>query len=420
MLLTDEQKEMLQGKKGEAAKLAMELLLTYSETVGAEELVPIVSAHIAGSYPVIEDEGIEWLEEIVARGARTRIFCTKNPELFPLEGDTDLWEQLPELVELKGKQDRICALMNRLGVIPFYSCHHYILGNLPRFGQHIAWASSGSQVFANSLLGARSNRDADHAVIAGAITGYVPKWGLHLDENRRGEVVVDVSGVICDTKDSADYKALGWYIGKVVQGRVPVIVGLQGGLDIECIKGLLYTMTVTGSMGLAHLVGITPEARAAEEALQGRSFEDVVVLHRDVLQSAYEEISNAASEEVDAVIFGCPHCTIQEILEIGETLHGRKISANCELWISTSKWVKTLCQRMGFLEELKALGVKVVSDVETATGLTLWLKKRGVRTVAMNSARGCFYARNVIGVGTWFGSTRQCVEAAISGRWRFV
>lgn len=414
MVLTREQEEMLAGKFGEAEKACMEILLAYGEATGAHRMIPISSAHIAGNYTVIMDEGIEWLEGLSAKGAKMKVFTTKNPELYEF-GEEDRLEVPPFY---RDRQQRIHAVMSSLGITTCYSCHHYLVGNLPRFGDHIAWASSGSQVLANSLIGARSNRDGDHVVLAAAITGFIPEWGLHLDENRAGEILVDVRKLKLERYDMADYKAMGWAVGKMIGSKTPVFIGFPPNLSMEAIKGLLYTVTVTGSVGLVHLVGITPEAQTVETAFRGkpRAKADLTVT-QDMVDAAYNEISNATTEEIDLVIFGCPQCSIQEIAEIAELLRGRKVSAETEMWICTSKWVKLLCERTGLLDRLSECGVKVVADVGAADGPHIWLREKGVRTIAMNSARGCYYARNLMGMDTWFGSTRECVESAISGRW---
>lgn len=414
MLLTKEQEEMLAGKKGEAEKLAMEILVAYGECMDAKRMIPITSAHIAGNYAVIEDEGIDWLEELADKGAKVKVYTTKNPELFEF-GQA---ERLGVPLIYQKRQERIHNVMKSLGVVTLYSCHHYLVGNVPRFGDHIAWASSGSQVFANSVIGARSNRDGDHVVLAAAITGYIPEWGLHLEENRVGEILIDVSKLNLQNYDFADYKAMGWALGKMIGGKTPVFIGFPSDLHIEAIKGLLYTLTVTGSTGLVHLVGITPEAPTIEAAFKGKKPDKPqIIVTQDMVDNAYNEISNASKDKIDLVIFGCPQCSIQEIIEIAKILNGRKVHPDTKFWICTSQWVKTLCQRMGLLEELEACGVTIVADIGAADGPHIWLKEKGVKVIAMNSGRGCYYAHNLMGMDTWFGSTRQCIESAISGRW---
>jgi len=392
----------------------MEILVAYGQCYDAERMIPITSVHIAGNYSVLMDEGIEWLEDLAAEGARVQVYTTKNPEMYDFEQADELG--IPDFYRVR--QWRIHEALLRLGVIPTYTCHHYLVGNVPRFGDHIAWASSGSQVFANSVIGARSNRDGDHVAIAAAVAGAIPEWGLHLDGNRRGELLIDVGSLPLEDYGPADYKALGWCLGKRVGPKIPVFANLPPDMPIEGVKGLLYTLTVTGATGLVHLAGITPEAPTLEVAFGGSppASADIVASQREV-DRAYREISSSTEERVDLVIFGCPQCSIQEVQEIAALLDGRKVHPDTQLWICTSMWVKTLCERMGLLESLKACGVRVVADVGAADGPHLYLREQGVRVIAINSARGSYYAHNLLGMETWFGSTRECVETALSGRW---
>ena len=412
--LDREQKEMAGGKSGRGAQRAMEILLAYGKCYDAQRMIPVTSVHVAGNFPVLMDEGIEWLEELARDGTRVKVYTTKNPEMYDPAQTEEL--RIPTL--LQDRQNRIHNVLKSLGVTLTYSCHHYLVGNVPRFGDHIAWASSGSQVFANSVIGARSNRDGDHVGLAAAITGVIPEWGLHLPENRKGEMLIDVSGLNLETYDPADYKALGWHLGKVVGARIPVFVNLPPDIPIEAIKSLLYTLTVTGATGLVHMVGITPEAPTLEAAFGGRPPDSpAVTASQEDVDRAYREISSSSEERVDLVIFGCPQCSIQEVQEIVDLLEGRKVHADTGLWICTSAWVKILCKRMGLLDQLDASGVRVVADVGAADGPHLYLREQGIRVIAMNSARGCYYSHNLFGMETWFGSTRDCVQTAISGKW---
>ncbi len=185
---------MLDGKKGSGARKAMEILVAYGECYNAERLIPITSVHMAGNFPVLLDEGIEWLEDLAQDGTKVSVYTTKNPEMFDFEEAEEL--RIPKIYQVR--QKKIDTALRSLGVTLTYSCHHYLVGNVPRFGDHIAWASSGSQVFANSVIGARSNRDGDHVALAAAITGAIPEWGLHLAENRKGEMLIDVSPLNLD------------------------------------------------------------------------------------------------------------------------------------------------------------------------------------------------------------------------------
>ena len=414
MDLTAEQQQMLDGKMGSGVAKAMEILMAYGQCYDARRLIPITSVHIAGNFPVLMEEGVEWLEDLVNGGTRVRVFTTKNPEMY----DPEQVDEMKVPKRFREMQGRIHDALKKLGVTLTYTCHHYLVGNVPRFGDHIAWASSGSQVFANSVIGARSNRDGDHVALAAAVTGAIPEWGLHLEQNRKADVLVDVAGLDIESYGPADFKALGWLLGKRVGSRIPAFVNLPPDLSIENIKGLLYTLTVTGAAGLIHLAGITPEAPTVEAAFGGKTPSEAAITATQVeVDDAFLEISSATDEKLDLVIFGCPQCSIQEVQEIATLLDGRTIHPATQLWICTSRWVKTLCERMGLLESFSASGVRVVSDVGAADGPHLYLKEQGVRVIAVNSARASYYSHNLFGMQTWFGSTRECVQSAISGRW---
>ena len=415
MELSPREEGLLSGKQGPGAKRAMEILVAYGEACEAERMIPVVSTHMGGNYSVLMDEGVEWLEELAKGGTRVSVLTTKNPEQFDFE-DAD---ELKVPMFYREAQKRIDNALRSLGVTLTYSCHHYLVGNLPRFGEHIAWASSGSQVYANSVIGARSNRDGDHVVLAAAITGVIPEWGLHLTENRRAQVLVDAGGLDFNALTTADYQALGWHLGKIIADRIPVFANLPPDLAIQNVKGLLYTLTVTGSVGLVHLVGITPEAKTLEAAFGGdvQPISTISVEPEDI-EKAYAEISTTQEDKVDLVIFGCPQCTIQEVQEIAELLEGKKVHPETELWICTSRWVKTLSKRMGLLDVIRNSGGRIVADTGAACGPYTYLPELGIRVVAINSARGNYYAHNVTGMDTWFGSTQDLVQTAISGRWR--
>lgn len=416
MELQKREEEMLSGKCGAGLKKCMEILVAVGECNDAAKMIPVTSVHMAGNYSVMETEGIDWLEELARGGSRVKVFTTKNPEMYDFED----WREFNVPEELQEKQNRINNVLKDLGITLLYSCHHYLAGNSPKFGDHIAWASSGSGAFANSVIGARSNRDGDHTVISAAITGVIPEYGLHLSSNRKGQVIVKTDNLNISEYDHSEFQAMAWHIGKKVRDKIPVFIDLQPETVIQNIKAILYSLTVTGAVGLVHFVGITPEAPTVEAACGTSdigSLEHLSLTQEDV-DKAYREISTATDQKVDLVIFGCPQCTIQEIGEAVDLLEGRKVHPETQLWFCTSGWVKTLCKRMGYWEKISAAGGRIVADIGAACGPYLYLPKQGVRVIAVNSARASYYSHNVTGMETWFGSTKECVETAIAGTWR--
>jgi predicted aconitase len=416
MELTKTEQEMLAGKNGKGTQKCMKLLVTMGEVTGAKKMVPIVSGHIAGNYAVMGDEGIEWVEEIGRDGARLKIYTTKNPEMF----DFDNPQELGVPVRVQNIQNRMNAALKTLGVTLTYTCHHYLAGNVPRFGDHIAWASSGSLCFANSVIGARSNRDGDHVVISAAVTGVIPETGLHLTENRKAQVLVSTKNLPLSTFNYAEWQALGYKLGKLVAAKIPAFIDLpQEYMPFSNIRALFYSLTTTGAMPMIHLVGITPEAPTLEAACGGSSKGlDVISITEEDVRQAYREASSAKTNKVDLVIFGCPQCSIQEMTEAVDMLDGKKVAPNTELWFCTSAWVKTLCKRMGYEDRIKAAGGRIVADVGAGDGPFIYLKERGIKTMAINSVRGSYYASNLFGMGTWFGTTEECLKSAIAGTWQ--
>ena len=416
MQLTKREQEMLAGKHGIGAQKCMKLLVTMGEVTGAKRMVPIVSGHIAGNYSVMGDEGIEWVEEIVRDGAKIKVYTTKNPEMFDFDNPQELG--VPQ--KYQDIQNRMNAALKALGVTLTYTCHHYLVGNVPRLGDHISWASSGSLCFANSIIGARSNRDGDHVVISAGVTGVIPETGLHLTENRRGEVLVSTKNLPLSGFNYAEWQAMGYKLGKLVAAKIPVFIDLPPEyMPFSNIRALFYSLTVTGAMPMVHLVGITPEAPTLEAACGGsaKSLKTISITQEDV-RAAYREISSAKTDKVDLVIFGCPQCSIQEMTEVVDLLDGKKVAPTTELWFCTSNWVKTLCKRMGYEEKIRAAGGRIVADVGAGDGPFFYLKERGVKVMAINSARGSYYASNLFGMGTWFGTTEECIKTAIAGTWQ--
>ncbi len=416
MQLTKAEQEMLAGKNGKGVQKCMKLLVAMGEIAGAKKMVPIVSGHIAGNYAVMEDEGIEWIEEIARDGAKLKIYTTKNPEMFDFDNPRELG--VPMRVQVI--QNRMNAALKALGVTLTYTCHHYLVGNVPRLGDHISWASSGSLCFANSIIGARSNRDGDHVVISAGVTGVIPETGLHLTENRSGEVLVSTKNLRLSKYDYAEWQAVGYKFGKMIGPKIPVFIDLpQEYMPFSNIRALFYSLTTTGAMPMIHLVGITPEAPTLEAACGGRSkgLETISITEQDVRQ-ALREASTAKTDKIDLVIFGCPQCSIQEMTEAVAILDGKKVAPNTELWFCTSNWVKTLCKRMGYEDKIKAAGGKIVADVGAGDGPYIYLKERGVKTIAINSVRGSYYASNLFGMGAWFGTTEECLKSAIAGTWQ--
>jgi predicted aconitase len=414
MNLTDREKKMLDGAFGSGPQSAMRLLVTLGEIYGAERMIPVSSCHVGGrSYLISGEENIEWMSELLEGGARFQAFTSTNP----CSADLQQWDKMGLPEELLINQKRVDLLYLKMGAVPLGSCLPYQLGNLPLPGTHFAWGGSAGATFVNSVFGARGNREGSPSVVAAAITGVTPEYGLHLRENRYGKVLVDLSGLDHPALSLSDYSAIGSYIGRTLVDKAPVLVGLPRTMTQDQIRFLISPMPTAGAISLCHMVGITPEAPTLEAAFGNRPAVDQISVSRKEMESSYTKLTTTQREEVDLVCFGCPHCSIPQIREIASLLEGKKVHPHTRLWVATSGHIKNMAQQMGFVGIIERAGGLVTQDLCVAPGAPFHLVK-GIRTVATNTARGAYFIPGACNVDVIFGDTKDCIQAAISGKWR--
>ncbi len=414
MNLNDSEKRMLDGGMGRGPQSAMRLLTTLGVVYGAERMVPVSSCHVGGrSYLISGEENIEWMADLIEGGARFRVFTSTNP----CSADLEQWEKMGLPEDLIRNQKRVDLLYLKLGAVPLGSCLPYQLGNLPLPGTHFAWGGSAGATFVNSVFGARGNREGSPSVVAAAIAGVTPEFGLHLKENRYGKVLVDLSCLDHSNLTLTEYSAIGSYIGRTLLDKTPVIVGLPSHMTQDQIRFLISPMPTAGAVSLVHLVGITPEAPTVEAAFGPRKPEGKISVGPKELKSSYEKLTTTQKENVDLVCFGCPHCSIPQIGQIASLLEGKRVHPNTRLWVATSTHIKNMAGRMGYVEVIERAGGLVTAELCVAPGAPFHLVK-GIKTVATNTARGAYFIPGACNVDVIFGDTTDCVDAAVTGKWR--
>ena len=308
-------------------------------------------------------------------------------------------------------------LYEAMGCRPTWTCAPYQLPGRPSFGQHIAWAESNAIVFANSVLGARTNRYGDFIDIAAAITGRVPRAGLHRDENRRAELVFRLSG-ISDRLLAEDvlYPVLGQLVGREAGSAVVAIEGLPPDTGEDRLKALGAAAASSGSVALFHAVGITPEAPTLEAALGGRPSSRTVEVTPERLRDARDELGTTSREDLAAVSLGTPHFSLAEFESLMPLLDGIRVNPRVDLFISTGRDVLAEVERRGWLFDLQAAGARIVTD--TCTYITPIMRVED-GPVMTNSAKCAWYAPMNVGAEVVFGSLGECVRSAVRGRvWR--
>ncbi|MCK5238461.1 MAG: aconitase X catalytic domain-containing protein [Candidatus Thorarchaeota archaeon] len=391
--LTAEEKEMLDGKHGKATMKAMEIITTLGEIYGAERLIPISSVQIAGvSYHNLGEAGLEYLSEIAVDG-RVRVLTTLNPAGMDLEE----WKKHGISEDFAENQQRVVDAFARMGVVTTCTCTPYLIGNLPHFGEHIAWAESSAVCFSNSVIGARTNREGGPSALASALTGRTAEYGFHLDENRVAKVKYDVQVKLRNTDD---FGLLGQVIGERTRKAIPYITGIPHATS-EALKSFCASVATYGGVALFHMENITPNRTSIPEEIE-------IVTQADLDQA--RKTLDDENAEIDFISIGCPHASIDEIAKIADMLDGKKVTEGKTVWITTAKPTKDLAKMMGYYDKIEQSGAFLVSDACCAVA-PLKGRFKGLMT---DSAKACFYARGKNDFRTEIRSIQECIQEATS------
>jgi predicted aconitase len=357
MYLTKEEEAILSGEKGEALRLAMEILVKLGDAFGAKRMIGVCSSHTAGSqFTRTMDVGIEILEKFAELRAKTAIMTTRNPS--PAGIEYYKWIGISE-VNLN-KQKRLDVALARLGVISTFSCTPYNCVNCPKFGDNIAWSEANAVVYANSIIGARTPRYGIYADLCAAIVGKAPEYDLYLEENRYGRVLVRINA--CDLSE-VDYNLIGLIIGRKLGTKIPVIVGLPKNVTMYQLFLLGSAISSSGAIPMFHVPGVTPEAKTVEDAFRGNKPEETLEIDREEIRKEKESVCTASGGKVDLVVLGCPHLPISKVAEIANLLEGEKINSDVELWVCVSPHVKILSDYSGYTKIIERAGGRMAVGV---------------------------------------------------------
>ena len=409
MHLTTEEMALLSGEAGNlGTRMAMEIVAGAARMLGAERLVPVVSSHIDGCL-YHGDSGVLFCERLAEGGARVVVPSTTNVGALNLLKP----DQVRVAPERRKMAFRLMEAHSRMGCRPSWTCAPYQAGARPGLGQQIAWGESNAVAFANTVLGARTNRYGDFLDIACAIAGRAPLYGLHTDAARRGQLVIDVSGLDERLRcEDAFYPVLGALVGRLAGESVPVIVGLDASAPREDqLKALCAGAASTGAAALIHCVGVTPEADDLETALGGRAVDETIVVTPEMIAATRDSLSLASGEAVDCIALGSPHFSVDECHEVLRLLGGRRSART--ILICTGRHVMDVLAEDGTDRTLSDLGIEFV--VDTCVVVTPILPDGG-GVMMTNSAKFAHYSKGNTGHDPLFGSLGECIESAIAGR----
>lgn len=407
--LSDEERAMLAGEFGPATQRAASILRRMAPIYGATSLLPVTHAHIDGVI-YTGSAGLRFAEHLANLGARVAVPTTLNVGSV----DRERWRALGQPAEFAASARRLGEAYLRMGAQPTFTCAPYQQGHTPAFGEQIAWSESNAVAYANSVLGARTNRYGDYLDICCAITGRVPAAGLHLDENRRATCLVSLQDAPEHLQARDDfYPVLGYALGDLVPGQVAAIAGLSVQPAADQLKALCAAAASSGDVALIHLIGVTPEAPTQAAAFGGRPPGRRLTLSREDLRTARHALSSATSDEVDVVAFGSPHCSLAECRRLAALTRGQRAAPGVQVFVTTSRAVRQILDRSGDLAVLEAFGAEVTADTCIVVAP---LVKPGARVLMTNSAKYAHYGPGLLGVGSVFGSMDECVESAVRGR----
>lgn len=401
MYLTKEEERILDGELGEGTQKALELLVAIGDAYDAEKMIPISRAHAASS----GQEGDLYFVELLANGgARCRVPTSTNPVY-----DIPYFDSLFEIPKDEGEvARRVMEAYKRIGAILSWSCIPYMAENIPLYGEIVAFSESSATPYVNSVIGAKTNREAAQSALAAGIIGKTPKYGLHIKENRRGTHLVKVETPL---KDEFDYTLLGYYVGKRIGYGIPVFSGITRQPSTEEFINFCAMSNVSGAISMFYIPGFTVEASTVEEAFQGDAPKDKISVTDRDLKQACEELQTA-SGKIDFVMLGCPHYTLKQIEEAARLLNGKKIHKDVAFWLCTSATTRLLAERNGYVDIIEKSGGHVV--VDTCIDEPCWIAYKN--QTGMTDSPKCAYYRRF--KEAMVGRLQDCVEAAVKGRWR--
>ncbi len=393
MYLTKEEERMLSGDEGLATQKAMQLLVALGEVLGAERMVIVKSAQIAGiSYGNIGDAGMEFLEDWASLGARVKVRSTLNPAGM----DLDKWREMGVDEVYYVRQRRILKAFERMGVETTCTCTPYLVGNKPERDEHIAWSESSAVVFANSVLGARTNREGGPSALAAAITGRTPCYGLHLKENRVPTAMVKVEARL---KTTFDFGLLGYTVGRILGSGIPQFEGVARA-DLDRLKIMSAALAASGGIAMFYVGGRAKKAKGLER----------ICVDQRELESSRESLS--AEGKPDLACIGCPHCSLQEIRDLARALKGKKVRKGFGLWVWTSRGVFNKAREMGYIGMIEGSGAKIFADT---CMVVCPLEKSGYRHMVSNSCKAAHYVPSTSGLRASVCEMYTALEQVMEG-----
>jgi predicted aconitase len=389
--LTKSEERIYDGEFGWADEISMKILVRLGELFNATRLIPISSAHVSGvSYKTLGDAPSDFLKALANANAKTKVNSTLNPHSLDKEY---LRKKLPK--SLCQKQSNIMTYFEKMGFTESLTCTPYYL-EAPEKDSHLAWAESSAVVYANSVSGAWTNREGGPSALAAAIIGKTPDYGMHKAQNRQPQILAKLDTQL---QSETEFGALGIFLGKIVEDKIPTIQGLQLAPS-DALKQLGASLASTGMANMfCH----------QNRAIKSNGIERISVDARD-LKRTIEDLNTAPTQKPDLVFVGCPHCSLNEIKQIAESIGSRKAKSGTDFWVCTSRCIKKKAGEL--VKRIEKSGGHVLTDT---CAVVTWTEKLGIETIMTNSAKTAHYAPTLNKAETILAPMKECVETAFKG-----
>ncbi len=405
--LSSDEQAMLAQDASSAVGIAMRVVVEMARLMGADRLVPITHAHIDGCV-YFADAGVHFTERLRDLGGQVAVPTSLNV------GALDLVN--PDLVRSDGHardmSRRLMSAYTDMGCQPSWTCAPYQAGYRPETGAQIAWAESNAIVFANSVLGARTNRYGDYFDICAALTGRAPYVGLHVTENRRARLLVDLTGLPeALRRQESFYPVLGAWLGRVAADSIPALRGVPADVPEDHLKAMCAAAAATGSVALIHVIGVTPEASTEDDAFAGRAPDAVLRPDLDEMRTARDALSTAATDQIDCVALGSPHFSLGECRRLAALCDGQNFAK--PVYVCTRHDVYAALTKSGERELIEAAGgIFVIGTCVVVTPIL----RQASGVLMTNSGKFAHYSPSTVGHEVVFGSLEECIASAVSGR----
>jgi len=388
--LTKEEERIYNGESGWVNQKCMKILVRLGELFNATRLIPISSAHVSGvSYKTLGDAPSDFLEAVANASTKVKVKATLNPQSFDKEY---FRKKLP--LDICQKQLRVLKYFEKMGFTESFTCTPYYMEK-PKQGSHIAWAESSAAVYANSIIGAWTNREGGPSALAAAVIGKTPDYGMHKAENRQPKVLVKLETRL---QSEVEFGALGIFLGKILGDRVPTIQGLDG-VSKDNLKQLGAALASTGMVNMF---------RYKDASREVSKFEKIDVEASDISCTIQDLITS--TQKPDLVFIGCPHCSFNEVKQIANLISNKKVKNGTEFWVCTSRYIKENAGK--YVEKIEQSGGHVLTDT---CAVVTWTEKLGIKTIMTNSAKTAHYAPTLNKAETILAPLKECLETALKG-----